>query len=78
MRAEAVRGALCAGWVLICVAAAAAQIGPAISDEQRRVLEQKLPDVTIGEIRSTPVPGWMVTGRASPSAGWAKTSAGST
>ena len=58
MRAEAVRGSLCAGWVLICVAATAAQIGPAISDEQRRVLEQKLPDVTIGEIRSTPVPGW--------------------
>jgi thiol:disulfide interchange protein DsbC len=53
-RRELFRSAVCATLTLVAVAAAATQI----SADQRKLLEQKFPGVTIGEINSTPVAGW--------------------
>jgi thiol:disulfide interchange protein DsbC len=54
IRREIARSAACATLTLIAVAAAAMQI----TAEERKALEEKFPGVTVGEIRSTPVPGW--------------------
>jgi thiol:disulfide interchange protein DsbC len=54
-RRELLRSAACIALTIAAVAAAATQI----SADQRKLLEQKFPDAKIGEIRSTPVAGWL-------------------